>query len=132
MIKSRAWDKKENRFRYRNQFTVNGDGDIFCNDYGGKCENDRFVVQYYSGMKDRKGNDVYIGDILCETLSEEDASNGSGANIGVVYFAAGCFMIDGNSHLYDHTFSESPDILEDFTVIGNIFENSELLKEVYK
>jgi uncharacterized phage protein (TIGR01671 family) len=81
-------------------------------------------------MKDRKGKDVYIGDILCEKLSQEDAAAGGGSDIGVVYFAAGCFMIDGDSHLYDHTSCDSPDILEDFFVIGNIFENPELLERL--
>jgi hypothetical protein len=32
-------------------------------------------------------------------------------------------MIDGDGPLYDHTYSLSPEILEDYEVIGNVFEN---------
>jgi len=78
-------------------------------------------------MRDRKGNDVYEGDVVCEQLDEEGAALGNSANVGRVFFAAGSFMIDGDSCLYDHTFSTSPNILEDYLVIGNALENPDFL-----
>ncbi len=101
-----------------NYYTLNGE----------LIKESRYVIQQWSGMKDRNGKKVYIGDIVAEKFSPELAANGVSAIVGDVYFVAGTFMIDGDGPLYDHTFSASPDILEAFYVIGNKFENPELLR----
>jgi len=87
----------------------------------------QYPVQQYTGMKDRNGVEVYEGDIVAEKFTEEMAVDGDSVTVGVVYFAAGTFMIDGDGPLYDHVFSGSPHILEDFIVVGNTTENPELL-----
>jgi hypothetical protein len=81
-------------------------------------------IEQFTGMKTTSGKEVYEGDILAE---KHDGGEGE-ANIGHVFFAAGSFMINGDGPLYDHIYSLSPDILEDYEVIGNIHENPELLK----
>ena len=82
------------------------------------------TVQQFTGMKTKSGKDIYEGDILAE---KHNGGEGE-ANIGQVYFAAGTFMINGDGALYEHTYSLTPDILEDYEVVGNIFETPELLK----
>lgn len=84
----------------------------------------RFVIQQYTGLKDKNGKEVYEGDIVAE---KHDGGEGE-ANIGKIFFAAGSFIIDGDGPLYDHTFSLTPDILEDYLVVGNMLENPELIK----
>lgn len=86
------------------------------------------IVQQYTGLTDSTGKKVFEGDIVCEKITEEMAANGESANISRVFFAAGTFMIDGDGPLYEHVYSLTPDRLEDYLVIGDIFQNPELLK----
>jgi uncharacterized phage protein (TIGR01671 family) len=81
-------------------------------------------VCQYTGLKDKNGTPIYEGDILA---ADHDGGEGE-TNSGVVYFAAGTFMIDGDGPFFDHVYGHSPHILDNHTVIGNKFENPELLK----
>ena len=80
-MKARAFDRLENRFRYGNEFTVNGDGEIFCNDYSGMAESDRFVLNIGTGVIDKNGIEAFEGDIVrfeysVGDLAFEDMSEG--------------------------------------------------------
>jgi hypothetical protein len=57
------------------------------------------------------------------------AADGDTGNIGKIYFESGTFMIEGEGPLYERTHNATPNILEDYLVVGNIFENPELLKK---
>lgn len=140
-IKFRTWDtelKEFSEYTNRDPFfstssgriffwerTFDGEkytGDIVLSDTG-----DRFVLQQFTGMKDRNGKEVYEGDIVAEKLTPEMIANGDTPIIGSILFVAGAFIIDGGGLLYENVYSASPDILEDFLVVGNIFENPDLL-----
>lgn len=86
------------------------------------------VLQQFTGLKDRNGKEIYEGDIVCEIMTDEMAANGEESTVGQVFFAAGAFMIDDADILFNHIYGNSPNVLEDFYVIGNIFENKELMK----
>ncbi len=128
-LKFRIWNVKTKKFLdedpFYSRWAVSLDGKVFNGRYDCKYEEDEYAVQQFSGLKDKNGKEIYEGDILVEN---HDGSEGE-ANIGQVFFAAGTFMINGDGTLYDHVHSFSPDILEDYTVEGNIFENPELLNK---
>lgn len=88
----------------------------------------RVVYQQTTGLTDSTGKEIYEGDIVCEKMTDDIAFEGGECNLGRVFFAAGTFMIDGDGPLYEHTHSLTPDRLEDYLVVGNIFETPELLK----
>lgn len=122
-LKFRVWDLHNDTF-----CLFQDDEDGFevrlLGSYGALYDCPKAIIQQYTGCKDKNGTPIYEGDIL---VADHDSGEGE-ANIGVVYFAAGTYMIDGDGPLYEHVFGHSPDILDNHTVIGNKFENPELLE----
>lgn len=74
----------------------------------------------FTGLLDRHGKEIYEDDIL--------KGLGGNKDIGVVFFARGCFIVeDWYNGMSEGDFSDHP-YFEDTEVIGNIWENPELLK----
>ena len=77
------------------------------------------TVQQYTGMIDKNGKEIYEGDIIfCEVYY------GTENRVGIVDYFASSFIVNWRNQIDDPFLDENPDI----KVIGNIFENSELLK----
>jgi len=116
-IKFRAWDKHL-KFMIpdcQKQY-VPDDVPLCCfNDY--LTMTDRFDVMQYTGIKDKNGKEIYEGDILkhdnCWLATV-------GFDCGAFYWQAECYKPEAQDW-QDATY-------RDFEVIGNIYENPELLK----
>jgi len=103
-IKFRAWDKEKKKMRYMNdgEFSDNMIWMLETQELA-----DDFEVMQYTGLKDTNGKKIYEGDILENRFEDR----------GVVVKEDACWTIEGFEfkHWYD------------LEVIGNIYDNPELL-----
>ena len=130
-IKFRAWhNKKRKLFKIRSLFNL-WDKNIWINEPYKKPTNKLYGyvgididLMQYTGLKDKNGIDIYEGDIL--------SLNG---DIHTVGYQNGCFLMieetisDGKT---DPLFEYFHEYETDLEVIGNIYENPELLEEKHE
>ena len=121
-LKFRVWDKLGERFTtcdkgYQGHYVLSLKGEFhnLQDGSGGK----EYIVQQYTGLKDRNGKEIYEGDIF----------KGGDYKWGAVRFEDGQFEVNlmGARVFTLHELCCDIDY-ERPEVIGNIFENPELLK----
>jgi len=106
MIKVRIFDKVTNEMLYKisDNWTFWEDGNTLAG------IQDYLVLEQYTGLQDKSGNEVYVGDIV-----ERDDSR----KAHEIIFKEGFFGEKGT-----HTIMSTS-----WKIIGNIHENPELIKE---
>ena len=147
-IKFRAWDKKGKRMfipsteNNNTAYFTGFDklGFIVC-----KSENTEYPLMQCTGLKDKKGKEIYFSDIVKFTFkdmndTEEDQTQMGTALITKTMNGGAGIMFDFEGDLYDGhevwACSEggiTEDIWEDeslwdMEVIGNVYENPNLIK----
>jgi uncharacterized phage protein (TIGR01671 family) len=123
-IKFRAWDKKENKMQQVVQILYGHEASNyplsvdFFRSVKSRLIKDIELMQY-TGLKDKNGKEIYEGDILFFGSVDE----GCGDTYEVMW------VKNGFKARWIHTGKEYFEELDDtFEVIGNIYENKELLK----
>lgn len=131
-LKFRVWDKKRGNFLHNLEQMwdlVIADGELSF--LGGDRLDDNFVVQQSTGLSDKDRKDIYEGDIL----KYESLIDGTVCDIkGEVFYDYASFLLRarGTVGCTDKVYEEVERLgatnLLDYVIIGNIFENEELLK----
>ena len=120
-IKFRAWDGKQ--FWYWGIGDINGDGSTCSFPSGTIAQQPQMQ---YTGLKDKNGVGIYEGDIISL------ANNGE--IYGVVIFDDGvefglpCFCIKSSEGHCENFFDSGDEPRVWFEIIGNIYQNAELLE----
>lgn len=103
-LKFRAWDR-DNKLMVENVSHIQRDG---------------LVVMQHTGLKDKNGKEIYEGDIVVSS---------NGAVEGQVVYQAPSFVIKRTPRAKTwFTFDLAPSNRQFQEVIGNMYENKELLK----
>ena len=116
-IKFRAWDKRHNSMEYINDlYWFEEDGIHDFND-------DNYIFMQNTGLKDKNGKEIYDSDIV-------KVAWGSGK---IVFYEVKYCESLGYHYLRDTKNKEDDDIIciydySQMDVIGNVFDNPELLK----
>lgn len=121
-IKFRAWDREMQEWYLWETIEAEFLGLILQGKYP------EFILMQYTGLKDKNGKEMYEGDILEWSVTE--THGGVVRQLDVVEWENGAFITrspkyqDGES-FYDDGNREQ--ITTESIVIGNIYENPELL-----
>ncbi len=128
-FKFRVWDVKQKKFLTESYFAILGNGKLILTLCGYYTEftntnQDDYVVQQYTGLTDNNDVSIYEGDIL---KNHYDVSNNI---IGQVLYESdhGGYIFQwkrkGRGQDYKNL---NCDVAFESVIVGNIFENSELL-----
>lgn len=121
-IKFRAWVKDNMEIIYYDKLMFfNGSDEAiafhkletgYIDDYEVKTD---FKLMQYTGLKDKNGEEIYEGDIVKDVNDEYYE----------IKFDDGCFIVihDGN------VIEPLSEVAQDIEIIGNIYENPELLEK---
>lgn len=131
-IKFRAWDKKEKKMYYDVQDTYDfmiNNGGCFEESFKDVLEYDNYVVMQYTNCYDINGKEIYEGDIIRLEGVDDREIGSTWEHIGKIVYKRGAFFVCYFDYYADGDEELICDAQVEFgTVIGNVYENKELLE----
>jgi uncharacterized phage protein (TIGR01671 family) len=133
-LKFRVWNKKEKKFEQLDNFWVSADNLYKCfmewhpeidGEMVFETNETYFIFQQYTGLKDKNGKEIYEGDVI-KYHRVFESKRGVIELTSCIKFQNGAFGFDmkGFNDMFMSLGDDS-----DIEVIGNIFENNELLEK---
>lgn len=123
-IKFRCWDRFKQRW---SNYKIN-DGTVYFMDkntgvwYGSYNKRYKdFNLMQYTGLEDKNGKEIYEGDILSDGNNEKPYK---------VIFENGSFRAEFKGDFEEYSFDLIDVVAQSYEVVGNIYENPELMEEV--
>lgn len=120
-IKFRVWDKDSKKIYYQDDFILTFDKvgeDVYLSKNNEVTPLYRYELMQYTGLKDKNGKEIYEGDIL---------DYGESGKYKVV-FSKSTFKIQKVNNSKGDLYLLEDCWFDESEVIGNIYENPELLK----
>lgn len=117
-LKYRVYDKTEKCYSDK-AFSIDQLGLCYVKDedgYGEEIDEERYIVEQYTGLKDKNGKEIYEGDIV----SVRNKNRKNEYDIGVVEFGKAAFRCPFLLGKYHSGQVE---------VIGNVHQNADLLED---
>ena len=121
-IKFRAWDENQQAMAYQGFPDLETIQSFFFH-YGDK------TLMQFTGLTDKNGKEIYEGDLLLDKEFTEDDFDISGKYPVVYDVNQCCFCVDNSFKKDGSSLVNIIDYfgVENLEVIGNVYENSELL-----
>lgn len=131
-IKFRAWDKVNKKFIDDTDIATNQAGLLFIRSEGqvdfspiSLTKSTNYEIQFFTGLQDKNGKEIYEGDII----EMEDPKFESGIYNYEISFSEATFFADEITRDDEKPcFPLGQCPVEQCKVIGNIYENKDLLK----
>jgi uncharacterized phage protein (TIGR01671 family) len=141
-LKFRAFFKDDMHYNHSVSLSLNGivhyldtDGEWKC-DIEGNGEDIGVIVMQYTGLNDRHGTEIYEGDIVKRTTFNydyDDVDNPTAKKyveqVSFIEYRNNGFWVNMENFGWEGENLWNWDLME---VIGNIYQNAELLKEAVK
>ena len=118
----RAWDKVSKKYRefdgMHDTMTINEDGKVEYYNLQNGSGGDEYILEQFTGIKDRNGKMIFEGDIVHIDNYDEGWDS-------TVEFKGGAFAVDVEGREYDYTAIGWTEY--EAVVIGNIHDNPDLI-----
>jgi len=120
-LKFKAWDSLRNEYLSAGEVYINRKGKIFLDILKFEIKDNRFIIELFTGVKDKNKKDIYADDLILYINKIYK----------IIWHDDNCCWeyseLKWNKN--QHSWSFNCDIACECEVVGNIHENPELLKE---
>jgi len=122
-IKFRAWDKQYKKWIKPSILSIRLDGVATSLKWEDANSPDQIILMQFTGLHDKSGREIWEGDIIRVSEGYE-GDKWVDSWIGKIVFTCGSFMVKNEEN---NKWADIDD--SDVEIIGNIYENPELLKD---